>query len=88
MNDTFETDTSLPRFYDRELVYAEPGMYLTSPNIVFLDGVHPEEYWTGIENTEKLFNNATEYEDKYLPDFGKTLHLNKEILDMVAWIIS
>lgn len=67
-------DTSLPRFYDRELVLrGTKGMYLTSPNIVFLDGVHPEEYWTGIENTEKLFNNATEYEDKYLPDFWKNI---------------
>lgn len=67
-------DTSLPRFYDRELVLrGTKGMYLTSPNIVFLDGVHPEEYWTGFENTEKFFNNAKEYEEKYLPDFWKNI---------------
>lgn len=67
-------DTSIPRFYDRELVLrGTKGMYLTSPNIVFLDGVHPEEYWTGFENIEKFFNNAKEYEEKYLPDFWKNI---------------
>ena len=65
-------DTTLPRSYDRDFTLrGTKGSYSMSTNSVFLDG--DNEYWDHVEYLQGVLNNATEYEDEYLPDVWKNM---------------
>ncbi len=71
---TIKLDTTLPRFYARNFtVQGTKGFYEQNTNTVFIDKVHKEEFWTGLESYQKMINNAQEYEEEYLPDFWKKI---------------
>ncbi len=71
---TLKLDTTLPRFYDREIcVRGTRGMYMQTLNCVYLDGKHEEKYWTGYENAKDLLDNAVSFEEKYLPKIWKDI---------------
>ena len=65
-------DTTLPRSYDRDFTLrGTKGSYSMSTNSVFLDG--DNEYWDHVEYLRGVLNNATAYEDEYLPDVWKNM---------------
>ena len=65
-------DTTLPRSYDRDFTLrGTKGSYSMSTNSVFLDG--DNEYWDHVEYLQGVLNNATAYEDEYLPDVWKNM---------------
>lgn len=65
-------DTTLPRSYSRDFtVRGTKGMYMQDTNTVFLDG--QEEYFETVKYFQKNLNNATQYEEEYLPDLWKNL---------------
>ena len=69
---TLRLDTSLPRFYNREFtVRGTRGMYEMGNNIVYFDGM--EEWFDTQRNYLTYQNNATEYEEKYLPESWKQM---------------
>jgi hypothetical protein len=65
---TLKLDTTLPGYYDRELVVkGTDGMYKQNSDTVFIDGVdNEEELWTPVESVRKLIGNASKYE-QHLP---------------------
>ena len=71
--------TTTPHYYDREFcVSGTKGFYNQTTNSVWLDGASGEK-WTGYDNTRLIFDNATKYEDEYLPEMWKKV--TPEILD-------
>lgn len=65
-------DTTLPRFYARDFtVRGTKGFYEQNANLVFLDG-DPEE-WVTVKAYKDNIDNATKYEEEYLPDFWKSI---------------
>ena len=68
-------DTTLPRYYTRGFtVRGTKGFYQQETNSVFIDGVHPEECELDTyRNYQKFLNNATEYENDYLPSIWKDI---------------
>ena len=69
---TIKLDTTLPRFYSRNFtVRGTKGMYSGDSNLVYLDG--DEEGYDTLEMHRKFFDNGKKYEEKYLPDFWKTV---------------
>lgn len=71
-------DTTLPRSYSREFtVRGTKGMYEENTNSVFFDG--EEEEYDSAKHYMEVINNATEYEDKYLPNMWK--NITKEQLE-------
>ena len=72
-------DTTLPRSYSREFtVRGTKGMFEENTNSVFMDG-DKEEFETA-KHYKEVFNNAKEYEEKYLPDYWKNLTKEEEEL--------
>jgi hypothetical protein len=70
-------DTTLPRYYDRELVVrGTRGLYNQTLNAVFFDG-DKQGHYSGYENAAALLGNAEQYTGKYLPDYWKNI-TNKE----------
>ncbi len=66
-------DTTLPRFYSREFtVRGTKGLYEENTNTVFLDGDSHDDY-VAVEHLKKEMDNATKFEEKYLPDFWKNI---------------
>lgn len=65
-------DTTLPRYYSREFtVRGTKGMYMQDTNTVLLDGDPEREmvhYYVG-----GGLNNATQYEEAFLPDMWKNV---------------
>lgn len=71
-------DTTLPRHYSREFtVRGTKGMYEQSNNYVHLSG--EDEGWESYDHYKKYGNNATDYEEKYLPAVWK--NITKEQLE-------
>ena len=69
---TLRLDTTLPRFYARDFtVRGTKGLYEQNTNTVFLDDVHPEEFWETARSYASLMNNAQAYEEQYLPAIWK-----------------
>ncbi len=69
---TLRLDTTLPRFYARDFtVRGTKGFYEQNANLVFLEGVHQEEFWTSADSYRTLLNNAKAYEEQYLPRLWK-----------------
>ncbi len=67
-------DTTLPRFYTRAFtVRGTKGFYEQNTNTVFIDGVHSESEWTPWKNYATYSNNASEYEEKYLPSLWRDI---------------
>lgn len=67
-------DTTLPRFYNRDFtVRGTKGMYEQGTNSVFIDGVHPEEFWEPQDSYKALLNNAKEYEEEFLAPIWKNV---------------
>ncbi|MBQ9806004.1 MAG: Gfo/Idh/MocA family oxidoreductase [Clostridia bacterium] len=65
-------DTTLPRHYSREFnLHGTRGCYEMNTNMVFLEG--GMETYQPVEYYKASFNNAAEYEEKYLPSIWKDL---------------
>lgn len=65
-------DTTLPRSYSRDFtIRGTKGMYMQDPNTVFLDG--NTEYFDTVEFYQKNINNATRFEEEFLPDVWKNI---------------
>ena len=65
-------DTTLPRHYSREFnLHGTRGCYEMNTNMVFLDG--GMETYQPVEYYKASFNNAAEYEEKYLPALWKNI---------------
>ena len=65
-------DTTLPRHYSREFnLHGTRGLYEMNTNMVFLDG--GMETYQPVEYYKASFNNASEYEEQYLPRCWKGL---------------
>jgi len=63
-------DTTLPRSYSREFtVRGTKGMYTQDSNAVFIDG--DKEYWEMPEYIQNNLNNASRFEEEYLPSIWK-----------------
>lgn len=70
-------DTTLPRSYSREFtIRGTKGLYEENTNSVFFDG--DEESFKTATHYKKVFDNAKEYEAKYLPDYWKNLTPEEE----------
>ncbi len=68
---TLRLDTTLPRFYSRELVVrGTKGWYNEDNNMVFLDGDPEVEYQT-YHGYAHFANYAASYKKKYMPDLWK-----------------
>ena len=69
---TLRLDTTLPRYYDREFtVRGTKGMYEMGPNMLFFNGM--KEHFDTRKTYREQLDNATAYEDKYLPDIWKSI---------------
>lgn len=69
---TLTLDTCLPRSYSREFnINGTKGMYEENTNSVFLDG--DEEQFQTVKHYKKVIDNATKYEERYLPDIWKNI---------------
>ncbi len=70
---SLKLDTTLPRSYSREFtVRGTKGLYEQNTNTVHLDG--EPELWNPVEYyTNGALNNATKYEEEYLPDIWKSI---------------
>ncbi len=65
-------DTTLPRHYSRDFtVRGTKGMYMQETNMVFLDGDPEGEGVIHYRNGN--LDNATKYEDEFLPDIWKNV---------------
>ena len=65
-------DTTLPRSYSREFtVRGTKGMYMQETNSVFLDG--EKEYGSSTNFHKANIDNATKYEEEFLPDIWKNV---------------
>ena len=65
---TIVLDTTLPRAYSRGFtVRGTKGAYFEDNNSVFIDGEHNKYEW----EPETLWNNAKEYEEKYMHPLWK-----------------
>ena len=65
-------DTSLPRFYNREFtVRGTNGLYEMGPNLVYFDGM--KESFDTLWNYREYINNASQYEEEYLPESWKKM---------------
>ena len=65
-------DTTLPRSYSREFtVRGTKGAYFMDLNAFFIDGM--KEFWEPVKFAEAYLNNASEYEDDFLPDAWKSI---------------
>lgn len=65
-------DTTLPRTYSRMFtVRGTKGSYFQDTNTVFLDG--DKEYFEPVEYYKTALNNATKFEEEYLPSFWKNI---------------
>lgn len=68
-------DTTLPRSYSREFtVRGTKGSYNMDTNSFFIDGM--KEFWSTVEGVKAVINNATEYEEEFLPDVWKNMSEN------------
>lgn len=66
-------DTTLPRSYSRDFtVRGTKGMYMQDTNTVFLDG-DKEDYWEPVNYYKDNLNNATNYEEEFLPELWKNV---------------
>ena len=66
-------DTSLPRFYNRDLkVRGTSGMYEMATNTFFFDGMQGGS-WVPAEIYQKFIDNAKEYYDEFMPDRWKNM---------------
>ena len=71
-------DTTLPRFYARNFtVRGTKGFYEQNTNLVFFDG--DSEEWDTAKAYKERINNASKYEEEYLPAIWK--NITKEQLD-------
>lgn len=69
---TLSLDTTLPRSYDRGFTLrGTKGYYSMTTNTVFLDG--DKEFWSPVEFLQGTLDNATKYEQEFLPDVWKTI---------------
>lgn len=60
-------DTTLPRSYSRDFtVRGTKGLYMQDCHMVFLDG--DKESFETVNYVKENINNATKYEEEYLPD--------------------
>ncbi len=68
-------DTTLPRFYSRELtVRGTRGLYDMNNDLVFIDGRSEKEYWSPRQSTAELAGNMhRDYFDRYLPRLWKDI---------------
>lgn len=67
-------DTTLPRFYTRNFtVRGTKGFYEMNTNTVFIEGEQKEEFFKPVLSYKKLIDNASEYEDAFLPDMWKRI---------------
>lgn len=65
-------DTTLPRSYSREFtVRGTKGSYYMDTNSFFIDGQN--EYWEPVDYVKNCTDNATEYENEFLPDVWKNM---------------
>ena len=69
---TLRLDTTLPRSYAREFtIRGTRGLYEQATNSVYLDG--DAELWETHEYYGKVLNNASRFENNYLPDVWKDM---------------
>ena len=69
---TLRLDTTLPRSYAREFtIRGTRGLYEQATNSVYLDG--DAELWETHEYYGKVLNNASRFENDYLPDVWKDM---------------
>lgn len=78
---TLKLDTTLPGYYDRELVVkGTDGMYKQNSDTVFIDGVEnaEEEIWFPVDSVRKLIGNASRYEHLLPRVWRETTNEEKE----------
>ena len=65
-------DTTLPRSYSRDFtVRGTKGLYMQDTNMVFFDG--DEESYDTVNYMKTNINNASKYEQEFLPDIWKEI---------------